>query len=93
MICSQDTDTVVLHSNSLNIDTKGVVVASSGGQGFPVSSVSFVTKTELMYVKSSEKFKSGGEYVLTVPFTGNITNDLVGYYKSSYVDKDTNQTR
>ncbi|VVC39573.1 Hypothetical protein CINCED_3A003208 [Cinara cedri] len=93
IICSQDTDTVVLHSSNLNINTKGVVVANNDGKIFPVSSIEFISKNELMFVKSSEKLKSGGEYVLTIPFTGNITDDLVGYYKSSYLDKDTNQTK
>jgi len=68
-------------------------VANGGGKVVPVSSVSFVPTKELMYVKAAEQFKSGDEYLLTIPFMGNITDDLVGYYKSSYVDKETNQTK
>jgi len=93
MTCIEATDTIVLHSNSLDIDTKSVVVANGGGNVVPVGSVAFDPKKELMYVKSTENFKPGDEYVLTIPFTGNITDDLVGYYKSSYVDKENNQTR
>lgn len=93
MTCSQATDTIVLHSNKLKIDTKAVVIVDGGGKVVPVSGVSFVPEKELMYVKSSQNMKSGDEYVLTVPFMGNITDDLVGYYKSNYVDKETNQTR
>ncbi|XP_001944764.2 aminopeptidase N [Acyrthosiphon pisum] len=93
MTCVEATDTIVLHSNSLNIDTKSVVVANGGENVIPVSSVSFDPKKELMHVKSTVNFKPGDEYVLTIPFTGNITDDLVGYYRSSYVDKENNQTR
>jgi len=93
MTCIEATDTIVLHSNGLNVDTKSVVVANGGGNVVPVDSVSFDPKKELMYVKSTANFKSGDEYVLTIPFSGNITDDLVGYYKSSYVDKENNQTR
>jgi len=93
MTCVEATDTIVLHSNSLNIDTKSVVVANGGENVIPVSSVSFDQKKELMHVKSTVSFKPGDEYVLTIPFTGNITDDLVGYYKSSYVDKENNQTK
>jgi len=93
MTCSQATDTIVLHSSNLNVDTKGVSIVDGGGKVVPVSGVSFVPKQEFMYVKSPEAFKSGEEYVLTVPFGGNITDDLVGYYKSSYVDAEANQTR
>lgn len=94
MTCLRATDTVVLHSNNLNVDTKGVAVSGvAGGNVVAVTDVAFVAKTELMHVKCAEKFKAGDEYVLTVPFAGNITDDLVGYYRSSYVDNETNQTR
>lgn len=93
MSCVQVTDTVVLHSINLNINTKGVVLADGGGNIVPISSVSFIPNKEFMYIKAANKFKAGDEYVLTIPFLGNITDDLVGYYKSSYVDLETNQTR
>jgi len=93
MSCLRATDTIVLHANNLNVDAKGVSVSDGGGNMVPVSGVSFVPKREFMYVKSAGNFKPGDEYVLTVPFAGNITDDLVGYYRSSYVDAETNRTR
>ncbi|XP_008179639.1 aminopeptidase 1-like [Acyrthosiphon pisum] len=93
MTCVGATDTIVLHSASLNIDTKSVVVANCGENVIQVSSVSFDPDKELMHVKSTVNFKPCDEYVLTIPFTGNLTDDLVGYYRSSYVDKESNQTR
>jgi len=93
MTCVGATDTIVLHSNSLNIDTENVVVVNTFGFIFPVDSVSFDPKKDLMYVKSTEKFKPRDKYVLKIPFTGNITDQLAGYYRSSYVDKESNQTR
>lgn len=93
MTCLQATDTIVLHTNSLNIDSKSVVIATEGGNVVPVDSVSFVPQQDFMYVKATKNLKPETEYVLTIPFAGNITDDLVGYYKSSYVDKETNQTR
>lgn len=91
-MCLQATDTITLHASNLKIETKGVAVANGAREFVPVNNVS-LSKTEFMYVKSPKKFKNGEVYVLTIPFSGNITNDLVGYYKSSYVDKKTNQTR
>lgn len=92
MTCVEATDTIVLHSKNLSIDTESVLVAN-GIQNVPVDSVSFDPKKDLMYVKSTVKFKPGDKYELTISFTGNITDDLAGYYKSSYVDKETNQTK
>ncbi|XP_008182457.2 aminopeptidase N [Acyrthosiphon pisum] len=93
MTCVEATDTIVLHSNILNIDTKSVVVANCGENVVPVSSVSFDPEKEFMLVKSTVNFKPGDEYVLTIPFTGNLTEGLTGYYRSSYVEKENNQTK
>ncbi|XP_016663890.1 aminopeptidase N-like isoform X2 [Acyrthosiphon pisum] len=93
MTCVGATDTIVLHSTSLNIDTKSVVVANGGENVIPVSNVSFDTDKELMHVTSTVNFKPCDEYVLTIPFTGNLTDDPVGYYRKSYVDKESNLTR
>lgn len=87
------TDTIVLHSKDLSIDSKGVVIEHSDGSHVPIDSVSFVPEKELMYVKAAEKLIKDTDYVLIIPFNGNITDDLAGYYKSSYVDKETNKTR
>jgi aminopeptidase N len=93
MICIEATDTIVLHSNILKIDKKDVVVTNGSEYVVPVANVSFNPRKELMYVRSTVNFKTGDKYVLTIPFMGKITDGLVGYYKSSYVDKENNQTK
>lgn len=93
MTCSQTSNVIILHSNELEIDTNAVVIADGIGKVVPVIDVWIVPKKQLVYVISSQNMKSGDEYVLTIPFMGNITGNLKGYYKSSYVDKETNQTR
>jgi len=92
MTCIEATDTIVLHSNSLDIDTKSVVIVKGAENVVPAGSVSFDPAKELMYVKSTKNFKPGDKYVLTIPFRGNLT-DQSGYYRNSYVDKENNQTR
>lgn len=93
MTCSQTTNTIVLHSMNLNVNNNSVSIVDSHRKIVPVNCVSFVPEKNFMYVNSSEKFKLGNEYVLTIKFAGNINDDLVGYYRSTYVDKQTNQTR
>jgi len=93
MTCIEATDTIVLHSNSLDIDTKSIVVVKGGENVVPVGNVSFDPTKELMYVKSTaENFKPGDKYMLTIPFRGKLTDES-GYYKNSFVDKENNQTR
>lgn len=84
---------MVLHTSHLDIDARQVKVSTTTGKRIPVGSVLVVPVTELMHVHTGGEMKAGKEYVLTVPFAGNITDDLVGYYRSKYVDKATDQTR
>lgn len=93
MTCLQITDTITLHAMDLDIDTNSVAVISGGGKIVPVTGVSYAPEKEFMYIKSSENFELGEKYVLTTAFVGNISNDLFGYYKSSYLDEETNETR
>lgn len=93
MSCVQATDTIVLHSTNLNVDPKNVVITNKRGSAMPVSKVSYNIEKQFMYVKSTDQFKVGSIYTLTIPFMGNITDDLVGYYRSSYVDEETHKTK
>ncbi|XP_050433287.1 aminopeptidase N-like [Adelges cooleyi] len=91
--CLEPTDTIVLHSANLTIDTSGIVISNRGNKGGPASNVTLDPRNEFLYVKVSNKFKKGEDFELTVPFSGNLTDNLVGYYRSSYVDRETNETK
>ncbi|XP_050540509.1 aminopeptidase N-like [Daktulosphaira vitifoliae] len=91
--CIESTNTIILHSANLTIDNTGVVITNGGDKAYQVNSVTLDPSKEFMYVQSSEKFKAGDDYILTIPFSGNLTDSLVGYYKSSYVDRETNKTK
>lgn len=90
MTCLKDTDTIVLNSDSLAIDS---VMITDNNRNIPVSKVSLDAKTTRMYIKSAEKLKTRNKYVLCISFKGKITNDIEGYIISRYIDKKINETR
>lgn len=87
-MCLNATDRIILHSDSLDIDTKNGVIVHNGGKVVPVNNVILDPETTRMYVTTEEKLKSGNEYALTIKFSGNNTDELV-----TYIDNETNQTK
>lgn len=93
MACTRATDVVVLHAGEIDVDAGGVRIADGAGKPVRLMGVSFMPAWDFMTVVSYGGFGAGREYVLTVPFAGNITEGLVGYYRSSYADRATGRTR
>ncbi|XP_065352031.1 aminopeptidase Ey-like [Cloeon dipterum] len=82
--CEEDTSRVVLHSTDLILKTDQVRVGDKEIVGHE-----FDTQNEFYIIKLKEELKSGSKYVIEIPFEGNLTTSLKGYYRSSYKDKAT----
>lgn len=83
----------MLHASQLYIDPREVKIDEGNGKVMALDRVLFDPDRELMFVKSTTVLKVNEEYLLTIPFAGNITDNLVGYYRSSFVDKMFNYKR
>ncbi|XP_065349192.1 aminopeptidase Ey-like [Cloeon dipterum] len=82
--CEKDTSRVVLHSTDLILNTDQVRVGDKEIIGHE-----FDTRNEFYIIKVKEELKSGSKYVIEIPFEGNLTTGIVGYYRTSYQDKAT----
>ncbi|XP_065352034.1 aminopeptidase N-like [Cloeon dipterum] len=82
--CEKDTSRVVVHSTDLILNTDQVRVGDKEIIGHE-----FDTRNEFYIIKLKEELKSGSKYVIEIPFEGNLTTSLKGYYRSSYKDKAT----
>ncbi|XP_065352030.1 aminopeptidase Ey-like [Cloeon dipterum] len=82
--CEKDTSRVVLHSTDLILNTDQVRVGDKEIIGHD-----FDTQNEFYIIKLKEELKSGSKYVIEIPFEGNLTTSLKGYYRTSYQDKAT----
>ncbi|CAB3385000.1 Hypothetical predicted protein [Cloeon dipterum] len=86
--CERDTSRVVLHSTDLLLNTDKVRVGDK-----EITGHEFDTQNEFYIIKLKEALKSGSKYVIEIPFEGNLTTSLKGYYRSSYQDKATGDTK
>ncbi|XP_050080101.1 aminopeptidase N-like [Anopheles maculipalpis] len=97
-LCHEDTDSVVLHSKNLTLLERQVslreVSSDAPQKALPeidVKSVEYVTQHDYAVFHVSTPLKKGARYELTIPFESNLGTGLLGYYRSSYLDKRTKQ--
>ncbi|XP_055587828.1 glutamyl aminopeptidase-like isoform X1 [Uranotaenia lowii] len=90
---SEPTDYVVLHSNKLAItDTFLNRVLPNKSETKVQIKKAYAYDTHQYWVVETESIDSG-EYRLGLDFEGNLTNQIVGFYSSTYRDKGSNATR
>lgn len=58
-----------------------------------VTGVKLVPENEFLVIKLDQQLKTGKSYIAHIAFNGNITDELAGYYRSSYFDRESNSTK
>ncbi|XP_013878434.1 aminopeptidase N [Austrofundulus limnaeus] len=91
--CVEDTDLILIHSNKLNYSSPGnrnqvSLVAVDSWAEIPFKSPWFQTVTQYMVLELNEKLVKGRRYRLYTNFTGELADDLGGFYRSEYKDDD-----
>ena len=86
-------DFIVIHSKYLSI-TKTLLREGDGTNGQEISFAEAFeyAPNEFWVIKLRSQIQLG-LYTLHLEFDGSLTKDIVGFYKSSYYDSDTNQMR
>ena len=93
MVTSVPTAKIILHSKELIIDEASVEVVSSDGLiTFNVIGHEYDIDREF-YVMYLDRTMLTNEVVnVTIHFTALLNDDLDGFYRSTYFDKDANKT-
>ncbi|XP_065223349.1 aminopeptidase N-like [Planococcus citri] len=84
------TSKIILHSKKLTI--KSIRVLKTDSTKTPVTNThGFDETNDLLVVETSQDLDFGNEYSLIIEFQGDIGQDVVGFYRSSYTadDKET----
>ncbi|XP_075570285.1 LOW QUALITY PROTEIN: aminopeptidase N [Pelecanus crispus] len=90
-VCMEPTDLILIHSKQLNYTMQGSFYASL--QAVDGSSVPSISKTWLevptqyLVVQLNGQLQKGQRYRLVSKFTGELADDLAGFYRSEYVDE------
>ncbi|XP_015284404.1 PREDICTED: aminopeptidase N [Gekko japonicus] len=94
-VCLEATDLILIHSKKLNYTLQGgFLVSLTGVDGTPAPSISATWQelaTEYLVVQLSSQLQANQSYELHSNFTGELADDLAGFYRSEY--QEDGQTR
>ncbi|CAL8262791.1 unnamed protein product [Merluccius merluccius] len=89
--CVEETDLILIHSNKLNYDVLhnkhfGLLSAQDGVLVPGVRSSWLERTTQYLVLQLNGMLVSGQRYRLYTEFTGELADDLAGFYRSEYVE-------
>ena len=103
ILCLEDTDRITIHSKNITVNTASVTVtekiiesnesATSSGPNLSIRDHKYDIPREFYNVSLGEMLKAGKTYQLYIKFQAILSDELAGFYRSSYTDKTTNETR
>ncbi|NWW57313.1 AMPN Aminopeptidase, partial [Ifrita kowaldi] len=93
--CVEATDLILIHSNKLNYTMQGsfhaTLQAEGGGSAPAISRTWLETPTQYLVVQLGSPLQQGQRYRLSSSFTGELADDLAGFYRSEYTDESGNK--
>lgn len=94
-VCEEATDIILIHSNKLNYTMQGsfhaTLQAVGGGTAPAISRTWLETPTQYLVVQLASPLQRGQRYRLSSSFTGELADDLAGFYRSEYTDESGNK--
>ncbi|NXA05031.1 AMPN Aminopeptidase, partial [Sapayoa aenigma] len=89
--CVEATDLILIHSNKLNYTMQGsfhaMLQAEGGGRAPDISRTWLEIPTQYLVVQLATPLQQGQRYRLSSSFTGELADDLAGFYRSEYTDE------
>ncbi|NXH34073.1 AMPN Aminopeptidase, partial [Myiagra hebetior] len=93
--CVEATNLILIHSNKLNYTMQGsfhaTLQAEGGGSAPAISRTWLETPTQYLVVQLDAPLQQGQRYRLSSSFTGELADDLAGFYRSEYTDDSGNK--
>lgn len=82
-VVEEETDTITLHVGNIQITSQSVFI----NQTNIYKSKEYDKVTEKYTITLSETLKKGSEILIIFNYQGNLRDDMIGFYKSSYFDE------
>ncbi|KAM7413855.1 hypothetical protein PAMA_018920 [Pampus argenteus] len=87
--CVMETDLILIHSNKLNYTVWpnthiAMLTASGGGSAPSIKSSRLQPQTQYLVIELNGKLSERQKYQLHTEFTGELADDLAGFYRSEY---------
>ncbi|XP_682987.2 aminopeptidase N [Danio rerio] len=88
--CVKKTDLILIHSNKLNLTLfngrHAKLTGMSGVTAPAIKSTWLQTQTQYLVIQLKGKLNPGKSYWLHTEFTGELADDLEGFYRSEYME-------
>jgi hypothetical protein len=78
----EDTSEIILHTNKQNIET--VTVSEEDNEVTITTTRDIDSEKHFLIIKSETTFSADTKYNININFTANLSEDMTGFYRSSY---------
>lgn len=93
----ESTKNITLHAKNLNITTDEITIRSLGSKqcdgNYTVEQTEARSDVNFFIMHVNEPLISDCQYELVIPFKSELSKGLSGYYRSSYINKATQEKR
>lgn len=95
----ENTKNITLHAKNLNITRDDITLSSLPYRGDRIDKKVSINRTEFQedfdffVIHTNDVLQQGNQYELFIPFKSDLSKGLLGYYRSSYNDKESNSKR
>ena len=86
--CKESTDFIQLNANELELNKQQITVSNLNETQLKLTTIEF--KNEVLTIYLDKELVKNQNYTIHIPFKGNLTTSLSGFYRSSYTDATTN---
>lgn len=88
----KDTNFILIHQHFLNI-TKTSLKLKSDSSNIEIKEPYYYEQNQFWVIETQEMLRNGSRVILELTFDGSLSRAIVGFYKSSYVNSITGETR
>lgn len=92
----ENASNITLHAKNLNISSDDIVIHQLNGNDRRQLSINRTVSQEefdFFIIHTNEVLQKDSQYEVYIPFKSDLSKGLLGFYRSSYVDKQTNSKR
>lgn len=96
---AERTRNITLHSKNLNITTNGIRINALSSKDkkcnpkLSVKSTEILAEHDFFMIHTNEILEERCRFEITIPFGSDLDTGLLGYYRSSYMDRQTKEKR
>jgi len=84
----EDTSEIILHTNKQNIS---LITVSETDTELNITEANIDYDKHFLIINSTSNFSADTEYTISITFTATLSEDMIGFYRSSY--STGNETR